>query len=159
MLGPSTLRKRFPSYRRLAARLRAPINRSVRRLFSRPSRPPKLSDQGRRRPQRRLRCSPPCISWMAGYRTSFRYRPSRHSDRTPNDNLGRLCRRTRQTPGWRGGIKRRLWKVATSCHQSALSALAQRSQIWDPKGREPLPLAAVDSSGSTSRNPRSLRWR
>jgi hypothetical protein len=109
------------------------INRSVRRLSSRPVRYPKPSGQGPRRPRRRSRCFRPCISWKGDCRTSSQYRPSRHSDRSPNDNQDHLCRRTRQTPGWREGTKRLLSKVATSRHQSALRPLAQSSQYGGPE--------------------------
>jgi hypothetical protein len=155
MFGSSALRKCCPSYPRRAANWRAAINRSVRRLSSRPVRHPK-SDQGPRPHRRRSRCFRPCISWKADCRTSSRYRPSRHSDPTPSDNLGRLCLRTRRTPGWRGSTKRLLWKVATSQQQSTLCALTQSSQIWRPKEMEPLPVDGCDSYLGPP-NRRSLR--
>jgi hypothetical protein len=59
-------------------------------------------------------------------------------------NRGHLCRRTRQTRGWRGGTKRRLWKIATSRHQSALRTPTQWSQIC---GAERTGTAAIGGWG------------
>jgi hypothetical protein len=148
MLGPSALQN---AVRRIGGegQVEAAINRFVRRLSARPVRHPKPSDQGPRRSRRRSRCFRQRISWKGDCRTSSRYRPSRHTDRTPNDNLDRLCRRTRRTPGWR----------QNGCYRSsphrAIKARSGRSRnhprYGGLKGMEPLPLAGVDSSGSANR--------